>query len=94
MAAAGACGAGFALVSVLAGEHGFGLGDAKLVISVGALLGWVGWSALLVGLFVAFLGSGLVALGLLVTRRAGRRDTLPLGPYLVGGALVALALAA
>ena len=43
------------------------------------------------GLFLAFLGSGVVATVLLVTGRAGRRDSLPFGPYLAGGTLLTLA---
>jgi len=90
-AAAAVCGTGFLLATLLLGERAFGLGDAKLAVSVGALLGWVGWYAVVGGLLVAFLGSGLVAVGLLVTRRLTWRDSLPFGPYLIGGALLALA---
>ncbi len=85
------CGAGFATVTLLVGEAAFGLGDAKLAVSVGALLGWVGWSAVVVGLAIAFLAGGLVAAALLVTRRVGRRDSLAFGPYLVLGTLLAVA---
>jgi leader peptidase (prepilin peptidase)/N-methyltransferase len=90
-AAAVVCGLGFATVTLVSGARGFGLGDAKLALGVGALLGWLGWTAVVAGLLLAFLGSGLVAAGLLVTRRAGRRDTLPFGPFLVAGTLAALA---
>lgn len=89
--AAGGCGLAFAVVTLVFGERGFGLGDAKLALGAGALLGWVGWTALFAGLLLAFLGSGLVALALLVTRRVGRRDMLPFGPFLAAGTLAALA---
>ena len=36
---------------------------------------------------------GLIALALLLTRRAGRRTSLAFGPHLVAGAVLALALA-
>jgi leader peptidase (prepilin peptidase)/N-methyltransferase len=91
--AALACGAGFALVTLVFGSRGFGLGDAKLALGAGALLGWVGWTAVLAGLLLAFAGSGLVATGLLLARRVGRRDTLPFGPFLAAGTLIALAWA-
>jgi leader peptidase (prepilin peptidase)/N-methyltransferase len=91
--AALACGLGFGLVTVLFGARGFGLGDAKLALGAGALLGWVGWTAVLAGLLLAFVGSGLVAAGLLVAGRVGRRDTLPFGPFLVAGTLATLAWA-
>lgn len=89
--AAGICGLGFALVTLAFGARGFGLGDAKMALGAGALLGWLGWSALVAGLFLSFLGSGLTATVLLITCRAGRKDTLPFGPFLAAGTLVTLA---
>jgi leader peptidase (prepilin peptidase) / N-methyltransferase len=91
LAAAAACGLGFFLVTLVLGARAFGLGDAKLALSVGALLGWVGWPAVVAGLLLAFLTSGLVAAALLATRRVGWRDHLPFGPWLVAGTLLALA---
>lgn len=88
--AAGVCGVGFATVTVIFGARGFGLGDAKLALSVGALLGWLGWTAVVAGLLLSFLTSGLVALLLLVTGRVSRRDSLPFGPFLVAGTLAAI----
>ena len=85
------CGLAFALVTLIFGARAFGLGDAGLALGAGVLLGWLGWGAVVVGLFLAFLGSGLVALTLLVTGRASRRDSLPFGPYLAGGTLLTLA---
>jgi leader peptidase (prepilin peptidase)/N-methyltransferase len=91
VAAAAVCGLGFAAVTLIFGSRGFGLGDAKLAISAGALLGWLGWTALVAGLLLAFLLSGLVAAALLATRRVSRRDSLPFGPFLAGGTLAAIA---
>lgn len=92
MAAAAACGFGFVLVTLIFGARAFGLGDAKLAISVGALLGWVGWPAVVAGLALAFLANGLVTTALLMSRRIGWRDQVPFGPSLIAGPLVALAL--
>lgn len=91
VAAAAVCGLGFAVVTLIFGSRGFGLGDAKLALSIGALLGWLGWTALVAGLLLAFLTSGLVAAVLLASRRVGRRDSLPFGPFLAAGTLGALA---
>jgi leader peptidase (prepilin peptidase)/N-methyltransferase len=85
-----ACGAGFAIITFVFGARGFGLGDAKLALSAVALLGWLGWTAVVAGLLLAFLSSGLVATVLLATRRVGRQDALPFGPFLIGGTLAAL----
>lgn len=90
--AGAACGLVFATITLVFGARGgYGLGDAKLVLGAGALLGWLGWTALAAGLLLAFLASGLVATGLLVTGRATRRDMLPFGPFLAAGTLAGLA---
>lgn len=83
----------FASTTLLLGRRGFGLGDAKLALSVGALLGWYGWPVLLLGLLLAFGLSALVSLGLLATRRARWSTHLPFGPFLLLGTVGALALA-
>ncbi|MFY1573919.1 prepilin peptidase [Verrucosispora sp. WMMD703] len=82
----------FATTTLLLGTRGFGIGDAKLALSAGALLGWYGWSVPVLGLLLALTLSGLVALGLLVSRRARWSSHLPFGPYLVLGTLAALLL--
>ncbi|MFB9853894.1 prepilin peptidase [Micromonospora andamanensis] len=82
----------FAATTVLLGTRGFGIGDAKLALSAGALLGWYGWSVPVLGLLLALTLSGVVALALLVSRRARLSSHLPFGPYLVLGTLGALLL--
>ncbi|RLQ02617.1 prepilin peptidase, partial [Micromonospora sp. CV4] len=91
-----AAGAGLAVLfagsTLLLGRRGFGLGDAKLALSVGALLGWYGWPVLLFGLLLAFGLSALVSLGLLAARRARWTTHLPFGPFLLLGTVGALLL--
>jgi leader peptidase (prepilin peptidase)/N-methyltransferase len=82
-----------ALTTVLFGQRGFGLGDAKLALSAVAVLGWLGWPAVASGLALAFVGSGLCALVLLAARRVGWRDHLPFGPFLILGTFGGLVLA-
>ncbi|MEU4552904.1 prepilin peptidase [Micromonospora violae] len=84
----------FASTALLLGRRGFGLGDAKLALSVGALLGWYGWPVLLFGLLLTFALSALVSLGLLAARRATWSTHLPFGPFLLLGTTAALLLAA
>lgn len=67
-----------------------GLGDLKLVPVLGALAALAGWETALAGLVLAFLGAGVVALALLVTRAGGMHTRIPMGPWLIGGALLAL----
>jgi len=84
----------FALSTLLLGRRGFGLGDAKLALSCAALLGWVGWPTVVVGLMVAFVASGLASAALLAARRVRWSTHLPFGPFLVLGTIVGLLLAA
>jgi len=67
---------------------GMGGGDVKLAGVLGAALGWIGWGALVVGAFAAFLVGGVVGLTLLATRRATRTSAIPFGPYMVIGAWI------
>ncbi|MGH8774070.1 MAG: prepilin peptidase [Jiangellaceae bacterium] len=68
-----------------------GLGDVKLAASVGLVLGWLGWGVTVVGAFLGFLLGGLVGAALLVLGRASRRTALPFGPFMLLGALAAVA---
>ncbi|MBN2113814.1 MAG: prepilin peptidase [Acidimicrobiia bacterium] len=90
---AGGAAAYFALLFLvaLAARGGFGFGDVKLGLLLGAVLAYRSWGVLAVGAFAAFAVGGLVAAGLLVTRRAGRKDAIPFGPAMVVGAALALA---
>ncbi|MDQ0427067.1 prepilin peptidase [Cellulomonas iranensis] len=69
---------------------GMGLGDVKLSGVLGLYLGWVGWSAVVVGAFAAFLLGGVYGVALVVLRRAGRKSTLPFGPWMLLGVAVGL----
>jgi prepilin signal peptidase PulO-like enzyme (type II secretory pathway) len=80
------CG-GLLLMVVVATGGGMGSGDMKLGAMLGAFLGWrLGLFALL----VAVLLGGIVAAGLLLTGRKGRKDALPFGPFLALGGTAAL----
>ncbi|WP_328341317.1 A24 family peptidase [Micromonospora sp. NBC_00421] len=92
VAAGAALGLAFATTTLLLGRRGFGLGDAKLALGVGALLGWQGWGLLVTGLVLTFLLSALVSVALLASRRVGWSSHLPFGPFLVAGTCAALLL--
>jgi leader peptidase (prepilin peptidase) / N-methyltransferase len=84
IAAAGA--GGFLLAAALASRGGMGMGDVKLAAVMGLYLGRSVAVAMLVALVAGTLAGGIV-----VARRgldAGRKATLPLGPFLAVGALV------
>jgi leader peptidase (prepilin peptidase)/N-methyltransferase len=80
----------FYFILVFAYPAGMGFGDVKLAGVLGLYLGWVGWGALAVGAFGAFLLGGLYAVALLVTRRAGRKSGIPFGPWMLLGALLGI----
>lgn len=69
---------------------GMGGGDVKLAGVVGVALGWVGWGALAVGAFAAFVLGGLFGVALMVVRRAGRKSAIPFGPWLLAGGWVGI----
>jgi leader peptidase (prepilin peptidase) / N-methyltransferase len=77
-----------ALAAVYPG--GMGFGDVKLAGLLGLYLGVIGWSSVLVGTFAGFLLGGLAGAGLMLTRRATRRSTIPFGPFMLAGAMLAL----
>lgn len=69
---------------------GMGGGDVKLAGVLGLYLGWIGWGALVVGLFLGFLLGGLFGVVLIAARRGGRKTKVPYGPFMLLGALVAV----
>jgi len=67
-----------------------GFGDVKLGVLLGLILGWAGWSAAIAGPILGFLLAFVVAIALL-TAGKGRSFHIAFGPYLIGGALIAIA---
>jgi leader peptidase (prepilin peptidase) / N-methyltransferase len=81
---------GLYFLLMLAKPGGMGFGDVKLAGVLGMYLGYLGWGALVVGAFLAFLIGGLVGVALMALGRAGRKSRIPFGPYMVAGALIAV----
>ena len=68
-------------------KGGLATGDLYLVAPIGLMLGW---PVIFTALFAAaFLAAG-TSLALLAFRRVGMRSYIPFGPFLVGGAVLAL----
>jgi len=86
--ALGAFGAAFFLfLAALAHPKGMGMGDVKLALLLGAMLGRTVGVALMVGMFAALVPS----LVLFVRHgRAARKMGIPFAPFLSLGAIVAL----
>jgi leader peptidase (prepilin peptidase)/N-methyltransferase len=69
--------------------RGLGFGDVRLAGVLGIALGWVGWGALLVGVYAGFLLGGVLG-GLLSVLKVVERKGFPFGPFMLLGALVGL----
>jgi leader peptidase (prepilin peptidase)/N-methyltransferase len=85
--AAGLAAAAFFLAAALAYPGGMGMGDVKLALLLGVVLGRTVSVALLVGMLTA-----LVPAFVLIARhgKAGRKMTIPFGPFLALGGVLAL----
>jgi leader peptidase (prepilin peptidase)/N-methyltransferase len=81
---------GVLLVLAVAVPRGMGFGDVKLGGVLGMALAWLGWGEVVVGFFLGFAYGALVAVALIALRKAGRKSTVPFGPFLVAGALTAV----
>jgi leader peptidase (prepilin peptidase) / N-methyltransferase len=69
-----------------------GGGDIKLAGLAGLALGWLGWPTLISGAMFGFALSAVVSLVLLALRRVTLRSAICFGPFLLGGALLAVLL--
>ncbi len=80
-------GGGLFFLIILVSRGGMGGGDLKLGAMLGAFLGW---KALLFGLFVAIVLGGVIGTAFLATGVRGRKDPIPFGPFLAAGGAMAL----
>jgi leader peptidase (prepilin peptidase)/N-methyltransferase len=78
------------LLALVAPRGGLGFGDVKLLGLLGLFLGWLGWGVLILGVALGFGIGALAAIAMLASRRAGLRDHLAFGPWLIAGAVVAV----
>lgn len=72
---------------LMTGKEGMGYGDFKLLAAIGA---WLGWSMLPLVILSSSLVGTLVGIGLILAAKLNKNVPIPFGPYLVGGALIAL----
>lgn len=93
LARAGLAGAalfGFYALLALIYPAGMGWGDVKLAGLIGLMLGYIGWAALLVGAFAAFLLGSVLAVMVIATRRGTGKTALPFGPFVLLGAAIGI----
>ena len=82
---------GFAVLH-LVNRRGLGLGDVKLAGVLGLYLGFVGWSLVWWGPFLAVLLGGGWSIALILLKRATASSHIAFGPFLIAGAGLALAV--
>jgi len=72
---------------LITGKEGMGYGDFKLLAAIGA---WLGWSVLPLVILLSSLVGAVVGVGLVIAAKLNKSVMIPFGPYLAGGALIAL----
>lgn len=82
----------FYLALALVSRGGLGAGDVKLGGLLGLALGWHSWPALVTATFLGWLTAALVWAALRLSRRRAKDALLPMGPFLLVGALLTIAL--
>ncbi|MDA8329580.1 MAG: A24 family peptidase [Betaproteobacteria bacterium] len=75
------------LFKLITGKEGMGHGDFKLLAAIGA---WLGWSILPLVILLSSAVGAITGLLLIVVGGHRRSIPIPFGPYLAGGALIAL----
>ncbi|MET3116962.1 leader peptidase (prepilin peptidase)/N-methyltransferase [Undibacterium sp. GrIS 1.8] len=75
------------LFKLATGKDGMGYGDFKLLAALGA---WMGWSMLPVIVLLSSAVGAVVGISMIVSKKMGRNNPIPFGPYLAGAGLIAL----
>lgn len=70
------------------GQVGIGMGDVKLAISIGLVVGYLGAIELVVFAYGTVLSAVVIAIGLMGLGKAKLASRIPFGPYLAIGALL------
>lgn len=78
-----------ALFKAVTGREGMGIGDAKLMAGIGAVLGWQELHLVLILATVSGIAGWLLLAAL---KKADRNYPIPFGPFLCGAALLVLVL--
>jgi leader peptidase (prepilin peptidase)/N-methyltransferase len=71
-------------------EDSVGMGDIKLLIPIGLILGF---GSCLIAVFISVVAGGVAGAGLVLTGVKKRKDPIPFGPFLVFGSYFALLFA-
>ena len=78
------------LFRLVRGQAGIGMGDIKLAVSIGLVVGYLGGWELVVFFYATAISAVVVAFGLILAGRAKLATRIPYGPYLALGAMTAV----
>jgi leader peptidase (prepilin peptidase) / N-methyltransferase len=73
---------------LLRGQAGMGMGDVKLAVSIGLVVGYLGGMELVVFAYGSIIAAVVIAFALILTGRAKLASRIPFGPYLAVGAML------
>lgn len=76
----------FLLIAIIS-RGGMGWGDVKLVALIGLA---TGFPLIFIALVIGAILGGLVAIALLVSKKRGRKEAIPFGPFLSVAAMITL----
>ena len=75
---------------LLRGQAGIGMGDIKLAVSIGLVVGYLGGWELVIFAYGTMISGVVIAVGLMLAGKAKMASRIPYGPYLAIGSLAAL----
>ena len=78
----------FLLAVHLVSPRGMGMGDVKLAGVLGLFLGFLSIGRVFLGLFLGFVLGSVIGVLLIATGLRTRKDHIPFGPFLAGGAML------
>lgn len=78
------------LAPALLTRRAMGMGDVKLALALGIVLGASGWQTWFLGVLAGFIAGAVAGLVLLIARRATLRSRIPYAPAMLAGAWAAL----
>jgi leader peptidase (prepilin peptidase)/N-methyltransferase len=81
---------GFYFLLAVIYPAGMGFGDVKLAGVLGLHLGYLGWSAVVVGGALGFFLGGVFGAVAMAMRRASRKTMVPYGPFMILGAFLGI----
>jgi leader peptidase (prepilin peptidase) / N-methyltransferase len=73
---------------LLRGQSGMGMGDVKLAVSIGLVVGYLGAIELVVFAYGSVIAAVVIAVGLMLAGKAKLASRIPFGPYLALGAMM------